>query len=162
MSRAWAGVLAGFVAGAVMAMGMMAWMAVQGKSVWTNPNLIAVMWTGAPPAAGFSGATVVGFVTHELTSALMGWIAVPFVRDLPPARTVLAGFAYALASYPLVFALVLTWANPLMVAQTSLVPMTLAHTGFGVVLGGVYLWLRSGRRAPARTSAEPAPLTTTP
>ncbi|MDT7858374.1 hypothetical protein RQM47_17120 [Rubrivirga sp. S365] len=150
MSRTGAGVLAGFVAGAVMAMGMMAWMAATGRSTWTNPNLIAVMWTGTPPSDGFSGATVVGFVTHQLTSALMGWVAVPFLRDLPTGRTVLVAFAYALASYPLVFALVLTWANPLMVEQSALVPMTIAHAGFGVVLGGLYVWLRRRRHAPIR------------
>lgn len=142
MSRPWAGVVAGFAAGAMMAMGMMVWMAATGRSVWTDPNLIAVMWTGAAPGAGFSGATVLGFATHQATSALMGWVAVPFVRDLPPGRTVLVAIAYAVASYPLVFALVLTWANPLMVEQTTLVTMTIAHAGFGVVLGGLYLRLR--------------------
>lgn len=141
--RVSAGVVAGLVAGAVIALFVMAWMATTGRSVWTNPNLIAVMWVG-PEAAlgGFSGATLLGFATHMATSALMGWIAVPFVRDLPPARTVLVSFAYALASYPLVFALVLTWANPLMVERTELVPMTLAHVLFGIVLGAVYLQLR--------------------
>lgn len=134
-----------------MAMGMMAWMAATGRSVWTNPNLIAVMWTGAPPGAGFSGATVLGLVTHTVTSSLMGWVAVPFLRDLTPGRTILAAIAYAVASYPLVFALVLTWANPLMVEQSGLVPMTLAHVGFGVVLGGLYFWLR--QRAAAALAA---------
>lgn len=138
-----AAVVAGLAAGAVMAMFMMAWMAAHSESVWTNPNLIAVMWVGREAAlGGFSGATLVGFATHMATSALMGWIALPFVRGLPPARTMRAAFAYALASYPLVFALVLTWANPLMVERTDLVPMTLAHAVFGVVLGAVYLWLR--------------------
>ncbi|WP_412063494.1 hypothetical protein [Rubrivirga sp. IMCC45206] len=47
-------------------------MAATGRSVWTNPNLIAVMWTGAPPSDGFAVATVAGFVTHQLTSTLMG------------------------------------------------------------------------------------------
>jgi len=138
-----ASVVAGVAAGAVMAAFVMAWMAASGKSVWTNPNLIAVMWVGRGDAlGGFSGATVLGFATHMASSALMGWIAVPFVRDLPPVRTLLAAFAYALASYPLVFALVMTWANPLMVERTDLVPMALAHAVFGVVLGAVYLRLR--------------------
>ena len=135
--------MAGLVAGAIMAVFMMVWAAAQGESVWMNPNLIAVMWVGRGDAlGGFSGATVLGFATHMASSALMGWIAVPFVRDLPPVRTLLAAFAYALASYPLVFALVMTWANPLMVERTDLVPMTLAHSVFGLVLGAVYLRLR--------------------
>lgn len=152
MSRPWAGGVAGCAAGAVMAMGMMVWMVATDRSVWTNPNLIAVMWTGTAPGNGFSGTTVLGLATHQATSALMGWVAVPFLRDLPPGRTILVAIAYAVASYPLVFALVLTWANPLMVEQTTLVPMAIAHVGFGVVLGGVYLWLRP--RAARKPGAE--------
>ncbi len=142
-SRISPGVVAGLVAGAVMALFMMGWMVASGKSAWTNPNLIAMMWVGREAAlGGFSSATLLGFATHMATSALMGVIALPFIRDLPPARTVLAAFAYALASYPFAFALVMTWANPLMVERTDLVPMALAHMVFGVVLGAVYLRLR--------------------
>lgn len=54
----------------------------------------------------------------------------------------LAAVSYALASYPFAFALIMSWANPLMVERTSIIPMTLAHMVFGVVLGAVYLALR--------------------
>lgn len=149
-TRAGAGVVAGLAAGITMAAFMMAWMVASGQSVWTNPNLIAVMWVGREAAlGGFSSATVLGFVTHLATSALMGVIALAFIRDLPPARTMLAASAYALASYPFAFAFVMTWANPLMVERTDLIPMTLAHMVFGVVLGAVYLRLRpSPNEAP--------------
>ena len=142
-TRTAAGVVAGLAAGVVMAMFMMGWMAAGGASVWTNPNLIAVMWVGREAAlGGFSGATLLGFATHLATSALMGWISLAFIRDLPPGRTMLAAFAYALASYPFAFAFIMTWANPLMVERAGLVPMTVGHAVFGVVLGAVYLWLR--------------------
>lgn len=142
-----AGIMAGLVAGVVMAMFMMAWMASHGESVWTNPNLIAVMWVGRDAAlGGFSSATLLGFATHLATSALMGWIAIPFIRDLPPGRTMLAAFAYALASYPFAFALIMTWANPLMVERTNLVPMAVGHAVFGLMLGAMYLGLRPGPR----------------
>ncbi len=141
MRRPGAGILAGTVAGIVMAMFMMLWMAASGRSIWMNPNLIAVMWTSGHPIGELSWATALGFATHMATSALMGWIAVPFIRDLPPSQTLLVAIAYALASYPVVFALVLAWANPLMVQQTSLVPMTFGHAVFGGVLGAVYLRL---------------------
>ncbi len=128
-----------------MALGMMGYQYACGRSVWTNPNLIAAMWLSDDVADGqLTGATAVGFATHMATSALMGWIAIPFIRDLPPVRTVLASASYALASYPLVFALVLTWANPLMVARSELVPMTTAHILFGVVLGLLYLRFTRG------------------
>jgi hypothetical protein len=140
-----AGVLAGLAAGVVMAMGMMGYTAATGRSVWTMPNLIAVMWVGPGALGGPTWATVLGFATHLTTSALLGVIALPFIRDLPPGRTKLAAFAYALASYPVAFALVMTWANPLMVERTQLLPMTLAHALFGTILGAVYLRLRPQR-----------------
>jgi len=124
---------------------MMLLLAVQGRSVWTNPDLIAVMWMGPDVADGrLTGATLVGFATHMATSALMGLVAVPFIAGLSRGRTLLASVSYALASYPLVFAAVLSWANPLMVARAGLVPMTAAHAVFGVVLGATYL--RAARR----------------
>lgn len=144
-SRTGAGIVAGTLAGLVMALGMMAYQYWQGNSIWTNPNLIAVMWLGPEVAGGqLSLATLVGFATHMATSALMGWIAVPFIRDLPPWRTMLAATSYSLASYPLVFATLMTWLNPLMVERTGLAPMAAAHTLYGVALGVVYLWLARG------------------
>jgi hypothetical protein len=135
-SRWSAGVLSGLLAGAVMAMAMMAYMAATGRSVWTNPNLISAMWFGPEAADGaFGMKTIVGFVTHMVTSGLMGWIAIPFIRDVPKGRMVLLGIAYAVASYPIVFSGVITWANPLMIERTSLMPMTLGHVLFGIVLG---------------------------
>lgn len=101
MTRWTAGVLAGVSAGVVMAGVMMLYIAATGRSVWTNPNLIAVMWLGERVADGrFGIATVVGFATHMATSALMGFVAVPFVRDLGAGRTLLASISYAIASYP--------------------------------------------------------------
>ena len=89
-----AGAFAGIVAGAVMAIAMMAYMYLTGRSVWTNPDLIAAMWMGNAVANGsFSTATLVGFLTHEATSALMGIIAVPFIRNLSFGRTVLIATA---------------------------------------------------------------------
>jgi len=138
-SRAAAGIVSGSIAGIVMAMAMMAYMYARGQSVWTNPDLIAAMWMENGAADGrFSLATLVGFATHLATSALMGLIAVPFIKSLSFGRTILASFAYTLASYPFVFAFVLTWSNPLMVERSELVPMTAAHILFGVVLGIFY------------------------
>jgi hypothetical protein len=45
-ANGWAGLIAGGVAGVVMAGFMMLYMAAQRGSIWTNPNLIAVMWLG--------------------------------------------------------------------------------------------------------------------
>ncbi len=141
--RVIAGVVAGSLAGLVMAMAMMVYKYSQGKSIWTNPDLIAAMWMGNTAADGeLTMATLVGFLTHMATSALMGIIALPFIYGLPAWRTMLAAFAYAVASYPVVFSVFLTWLNPLMIERTELIPMTGAHILFGLVLGIGYLWLR--------------------
>ncbi|MCA1673051.1 MAG: hypothetical protein LC799_12935 [Actinobacteria bacterium] len=133
-----------------MAAAMMGYMLVRQQSVWTNPNLIAVMWMG-PEAAngGFGIATIIGFATHMAASVLMGVMGIPFIAALPRGRTVLAAFAYALASYPVAIAFVMTWANPLFVERTQVVPMTMAHIVFGLVYGWTLLALvgRSDRRS---------------
>jgi hypothetical protein len=94
-----------------MSMVMMAIMWWAGRSLWTMPNLIAVMWMGPGSAGGaLTGATLVGFLTHMSASILMGIISVPFLRDLKPARTFLAAVSYQFASYPVVIAGVMVWA----------------------------------------------------
>lgn len=148
LRRVTAGAVAGTIAGLVMAIAMMGYMAATGRSPWTNPDLIAAMWMGDHVAGGrLSLATLAGFATHMATSATMGVAALPFIAGLPCGRTLLAAFAYALASYPVVFATVLTWANPLMVARSELIPMTAAHALFGLVLGAAYLGLTRRRGA---------------
>jgi hypothetical protein len=133
-------VVAGALAGLVMAMLMMAYMGLIGQSIWTNPNLIAVMWLGEGVATGAFGVpTLVGFATHMAASMLMGIIAIPFVAELPGRRTMLAAVSYALASYPVAIASVMSWANPLFVARSDVVAMTIAHAVFGVVFGAAFL-----------------------
>lgn len=149
-SRILSGLAAGTLAGLVMALAMMGYMAYRGRSLWRMPDLIAVMWMGEEVADGRLGwATLVGFATHVATSAVMGIVAVPFIDGLSRWRTVLVASAYAIASYPVAFSAVITWANPLMIERTELVPMTVAHGIFGVVLGLAYVGLRRVPR-PAR------------
>lgn len=108
--------VAAIVAGLVMAMAMMAYAMLRGESPWTNPDLIAAMCMRERVANGRLGIpTLTGFATHMMTSALMGIVAVPFIYGLPAWRTMLASLSYALASYPLVFVTVMTWADPVMV-----------------------------------------------
>jgi len=142
-----AAVVAGVIAGTAMSMAMMLLALFRGESVWMLPNLIAVMWLGPNVATDALGLpTVVGFLTHEATSALMGVVAVPFVARLSTGRTLLASLAYALASYPLVFSLVISWANPLMFQRASMIQMTWGHLLFGTVFGAAYVWF-AGRVA---------------
>ncbi len=148
-----AGGIAGAIAGAVMALAMMLYATATVGSPWVNPNLIAAMWLG-PHVAGtrLTGATLLGFGTHMITSALMGVVAVPWIYRLPTWRSLLAALAYALASYPLVFAAVMSWADAIMVQRAGLVPMAAAHALFGLVLGALYVRLAHAPGALPRTN----------
>lgn len=134
--------VAGVIAGTAMSMAMMVVASLRGQSVWMLPNLIAATWLGpnvATDAPGFP--TMVGFLTHEATSALMGVVALPFIATLSRPRVLLVSLAYALASYPLVCSLVMSWANPLMYQRAPMIQMTWGHLIFGAVFGSAYLWL---------------------
>jgi hypothetical protein len=141
-----AAAVAGVIAGTVMSMAMMLVAILRGQSVWMLPNMIAAMWLGPDVATGALGLpTMVGFLTHMATSALMGVVAVPFVAGLPRWRVLLVSLAYALASYPLVFSLVLSWTNPLMYERASMMQMTWGHLVFGAVFGVSFTWLERRR-----------------
>lgn len=145
------GALAGLVAGAVMSMGMMLIAILRGESPWGMPNMIATMWLGVGAADGGLGvATMFGLVTHMATSALMGVVAVPFVAGLARWRVLLVSLAYALASYPLVFSLVIRWANPLMYERAPMFDMTWGHAVFGVTFAVAFLWIGDRRDRPHR------------
>ena len=134
-----AAVVAGLVAGTVMSMAMMLVALLRGPSIWSMPNMIAAMWLGPDVATeSFGLPTMVGFLTHATTSALMGLVAVPFVAGLSRGRVMLVSPAYALASYPLVFSLVMSWADPIMYQRAPMVQMTWGHLIFGAVFGLTY------------------------
>lgn len=82
------------------------------------------------------------------TSMLMGLVGIPFIAALPQRRTILAALAYALAAYPVAVAFVMTWANPLFVERTHMVPMTVAHAVFGIAYGWTFLALSGGSDGP--------------
>ncbi len=134
-----AGAGAGLMAGTVMAMAMMMLALFRNQSIWTMPNLIAAIWLGPDVATGQLGfPTFAGFLTHEVTSTLMGVIALAWVAGLEGRRLLLASLAYALASYPLVFSAVISWANPVMYERTSMIVMTGAHLLYGIVFAAGY------------------------
>lgn len=143
--RLWvAGAIAGLIAGTVMSMGMMLFAILGNESIWAMPNLIGAMWFGGmSDGPGLQAAA--GFLTHELTSVIMGVVAVPFVHGLSTRRVLLISMAYALASYPFVFTLVLSWANRLMFERARMPEETWAHLLFGAVFA--FSFLRLARRA---------------
>ncbi|MDQ3242390.1 MAG: hypothetical protein M3Q09_01495 [Gemmatimonadota bacterium] len=137
-----AGAGAGLVAGTVMAMAMMMFAISRHQSIWTMPNLIAAMWFGPPVATGQPGfPTIAGFLTHEVTSILMGMIALAWVAGLTGRRLFLASLAYALASYPLVFSTVISWANPAMYQRAPMIDMTWGHMIYGMVFAVAYTFI---------------------
>lgn len=142
-SRIGAGILAGLAAGLVMSLFMMGFTSWRHDDPWKMPHLIAVMWLGEAAAERELGlATLAGFATHMATSGLMGAIAIPFIDGLPRWRTILLALTYAIASYPVAFSAIISWANPLMMERTQMIPLTVAHGIFGLVLGTIYIRLR--------------------
>ena len=122
-----------------MALAMMSYLAWQGRSIWTNADLIAAMWYGERVADGtLTVATLVGMATHFITSALMGMAAVPFISGLPRWKLLLNSLSYAVASYPLVFATIMIWADPIMFRNAAMLPMTVMHAIFGIAFGLLY------------------------
>ena len=131
----------------------------RGDSPRGIPNMIATMWLGGAADGGLGVPPMIGMVTHMATSGLMGIVAVPFVAVLPRWRVLLVSLAYALASYPLVFSLVMRWANPLMYERAPMFDMTWGHAVFGVTFAVAFLWIggRRDRGKMALTHASPAP-----
>jgi hypothetical protein len=58
----------------------------------------------------------------------------------------LAAMSYAVASYPVVFILVLKWANPLMYERAEPLPMLLEHLLYGIALAAAYRRLTAYQR----------------
>lgn len=142
------GAVAGLVAGTVMSMGMMLLSMLGGDDIWMMPNCIGAMWFDGRVAEGPGLQAVAGFITHEVTSTLMGVVAVPFLAGSPRRRVLPISVIYVLASYPLLFSLVMTWANPQMFERAEMVPMTWGHLLFGAVFAGCFLWLTRRRAEP--------------
>jgi hypothetical protein len=132
--------IAGFLAGMVMSVFTMAVTSMKGMGIWHNPNLIALMWTGQESVSeGFQLTTVLGLLTHIVTSMLMGVISIPFVENKKKLGILLSSLTYSVASYPLVFSFILSWANPKMYESVNFLIMTIGHTIFGIVLGFVFI-----------------------
>ncbi|MCY7378619.1 MAG: hypothetical protein LH467_04680 [Gemmatimonadaceae bacterium] len=63
--------------------------------------------------------------------------------------SIVVSLAYALASYPLVRSLVLSWANPTTYTQAPMMQMRWGHLIFGAVFGMAYLRLTRERKGSA-------------
>lgn len=144
------GALAGLIAGMVMSAAMMLVALLRDESMWTLPNLIGAMWFEGAMSEGLGPQAMAGMLTHAATSALMGFVAVPFVAGSARGRVLIVSLAYALAAYPLAFSLVLSWANPLMFERAPMVQMTWAHMIFGIVFGVAFIWLEGARTETRR------------
>lgn len=84
------------LAGTALSMAMMQFALFRNQSVWMLPNLITTMWLGPNVVTGALGPpTLVGLLTHEAMSALMGSVTVLFLARLTFARTLLAPLGLA-------------------------------------------------------------------
>jgi hypothetical protein len=139
-----AAIVSGLIAGLVMSIFSMSVSMRKGLGLWHMPNLISCMWFGPESFNDqFSFKTIIGLLTHMITSMAMGIVAIPFVEGKKRTGMFLSSYAYSLASYPFVFTFVLSWANPLMYNQTDFSMMTIGHSLFGIVLGASFIYFRN-------------------
>ena len=68
-------------------------------------------------------------------------IALAWIAGLTGRRLFLASLAYALASYPLVFSTVISWANPTMYQRAPMMDMTWGHMIYGIVFAVAYTFI---------------------
>ncbi|MCA1585264.1 MAG: hypothetical protein LC791_11020 [Acidobacteria bacterium] len=151
----WPGALAGAVAGIVMAAAMMGYVLVRQQSVWTNPNLIAVMWMGPKAATGgFGIATIVGFATHMAASVLMGVMGIPFIPALPRGAHRSGGVRVCSRLIPRGDCICDDVGNPLFVERTPVVPMTMPTSCSASSMDGRSSRLSDGQTGDRRIAGQ--------
>ncbi len=145
-----AGLLAGGIGAAALALVMGIVDAAGGEGFFAFPRFVAVTFVGLEAADGGWGATLFGLAVHFAVGALWGLgLAALLGRDVRPGYAAMVGLAYGLAVLLFMTFAVLPSANPYLRARIAAVgwPWLLAHLAYGL---GVSLapWLRRRNAAP--------------
>src|ERR1041384_4550368 len=141
--------LAGVEAGVLGGLFMMAWLAMlpllQGRSVWSIPNLLASTFYGeAALRRGFRWTTLSGVALHVIVSAVAGLLFGWAVSGIAKRGRVMAlGLAAGVAWYFLSLGVFWKFVNPMVPLYTRGGGMLLAHVGMGFFLGCFPRYLRA-------------------
>lgn len=158
--------LAGFQAGIVGVLAMLAWLGLAAKwynhSLWTAPNLMASNFYGEAAlgqhlsAATFSGLAVY-IVVYSLLGALFG---LAMHRRAGRGRTMLIAVLCAVAWYLLWWGWLWKSANVLIAMYTHDRPMVVGHVIYGAMMGRFPAYLPKEPKQPAPVqNPEPEPAT---
>src|SRR5262245_37152337 len=134
-------VMAGVEAGVLGGLFMMAWLAtlslLQGRSIWSIPNLLASTFYGeAALRRGFRWTTLSGVALHVIVSAVAGLLFGLAVSGIANRGRVMAlGVAAGVAWYFLSLGVFWKYVNPMVPLYTRGSGMLLAHVGMGFFLG---------------------------
>jgi len=134
-------VMAGVEAGVLGGLFMMAWLAtlslLQGRSIWSMPNLLASTFYGeAALRRGFRWTSLSGVALHVIVSATAGLLFGLAVGGIVNrGRVMLLGLAAGVAWYFLSLGVFWNYVNPMVPLYSRGGGMLLAHVGLGVFLG---------------------------
>ena len=137
---------------------MMVWLALlsllQGRSMWSIPNLLASTFYGeAALRRGFRWTSLSGVALHVIVSATAGLLFGLAVGGIVNrGRVMLLGLAAGVAWYFLSVGFFWNYVNPMVPLYSRGGGMLLAHIGLGVFLGSFprYLDALEPGRAPAK------------
>src|SRR6266568_6236921 len=141
--------MAGVEAGILGGLFMMLWLAIlsllQGRSVWSVPNLLASTFYGeAALRRGFRWTTLSGVALHVIVSAMAGLLFGLAVGGIVNrGRVMLLGLAAGVAWYFLSLGVFWNYVNPMVPLYTRGGGMLLAHVGMGFFLGSFPKFLQA-------------------
>jgi hypothetical protein len=133
--------MAGVEAGVLGGLFMMLWLAIlsalQGRSIWSVPNLLASTFYGEEALRrGFRWTTLSGVALQLVVSVAAGLLFGSAVNGIAGrGRVMTLGFAAGVAWYFLSEGLFWKYVNPLVPLYTHGGGMFMAHIGFGFFLG---------------------------
>lgn len=142
-------VMAGLECGALGGVFMLVWLAIisllQGRSVWSIPNLLASTFYGeAALRRGFRWATLSGVAIHVILTVTAGIVFALAVNGVASrGRAMLWGLAAGVAWYFLSMGVFWKFVNPMVPLYTRGLGMFLAHVGLGLFLGSFPKFLHS-------------------
>jgi hypothetical protein len=146
-----AGITAGLVGGALMALFLMTYMAVVGYGFWMPLRLIGATIYGVDALVAGAGIAALGGIIHLVISTLFGVLFASLVqRHAGPAAAVVFGVAFGVVVLVLMTYLVLPTLDPVMRARVALVPGAwfLAHLLFGLGVATAPRFRRAFRAPP--------------
>jgi hypothetical protein len=155
--------LAGLQSGVIGAVFMLAWMALlsllQGRSIWSIPNLLASTFYGeAALRRGFRWTSLSGVALHVTMTAIAGLLFGLAVGGIASrSRVMLLGFAAGMTWYFLCLGIFWRLMNPILPVYGAGGGMLLAHLGLGYFLGSFPKY-----RSELQTSAVNSAKTDTP